>query len=157
MAIVIKPPSKLPKKTNQPIIFLAGSIEMGKAEDWQNRIAKHLKAQKAILLNPRRETWDASWKQSIDNPIFKGQVDWELDGLEMANLILVFLAPNTKSPISLLELGLFARSKKMIVCCPKQFWRSGNVQIICQRFDIPLVETMTGLIQKTEAWLAKQN
>jgi len=158
MAIEIKPPNDVPKDTNKPIVFLAGSIEMGTAEDWQHRISSHFSNHDIILLNPRREHWDSSWEQSIDNPLFKQQVDWELDGLEMANLILMFFAANTKSPISLLELGLCANRNNMIVCCPKAFWRSGNVQIICHRFAIPLVETIDDLIIQTEQWVkAQQN
>jgi hypothetical protein len=45
----------------------------------------------------------------------------------------------------LLELGLFARSGKMVVCCPEGFWRRGNVQIVCQSFEIQLVETLEEL------------
>jgi hypothetical protein len=50
----------------------------------------------------------------------------------------MYFDPNTKSPISLLELGLFASSKKLIVCCPDGFWRKGNVRIVCELYNIPL-------------------
>ena len=40
---VIKPPSPLTKNLkNQPKVFLAGSIEMGAAEDWQKTISNTL-------------------------------------------------------------------------------------------------------------------
>jgi hypothetical protein len=45
----------------------------------------------------------------------------------------------------LLELGLFARSGKMVVCCPGGYWRRGNVQIVCKRFGILLVDTLEEL------------
>ena len=36
---VIKPPKSISKNhQREKIVFLAGSIEMGKAEDWQNRV-----------------------------------------------------------------------------------------------------------------------
>jgi hypothetical protein len=67
---VIKPPA--PLLTTGPIMFLAGSIEMGVAEDWQSRVATALADRDELgLLNPRRGAWDASWEQSIDNPAFR--------------------------------------------------------------------------------------
>jgi hypothetical protein len=57
--------------------------------------------------------------------------------LEDADIILLYFDPNTKSPISLLELGLYARSKKLFVCCPDGFWRQGNVRVVCERYGVP--------------------
>jgi hypothetical protein len=91
-------------------------------------------------LNPRRDNWDSGWKQSKDNPKFKEQVEWELNAQEQADIISFYFAPNTKSPISLLEFGLFARSKKVIVCCSTGFWREGNVALVCERFGIAFCE-----------------
>lgn len=142
---VIKPPHSITTRyPGHPTIFLAGSIEMGSAEDWQTQL-EGLFADKApvTLLNPRRTEWDSSWTQDIENPQFYQQVSWELNALEKSDLIFMYFAPGTKSPISLLELGLFAHTGKMIVCCPEGFWRKGNVDIVCDRYGIPLFEDMT--------------
>lgn len=122
-------------------IFLAGSIEMGAAEDWQTRLTNELESYPIAIFNPRRDEWDSSWVQSITNPNFNYQVNWELDMLTASDIIFMYFSPETKSPISLLELGLFADSDKMIVVCPDGFWRKGNVEIVCDRFDIPLYNT----------------
>ena len=58
----------------------------------------------------------------------------------------MYFDPNTKSPISLLELGLFAQSKKLIVCCPEGFWRKGNVDIVCDRYNIPNYDSLEKLL-----------
>ena len=58
----------------------------------------------------------------------------------------MYFSPETKSPISLLELGLYATSGKMIVCCPDGFWRKGNVEIVCEKYEIPLYETLDDLL-----------
>lgn len=129
-----------PLKINSKSIFLAGSIEQDKATRWQDEVIEKLKQYNYTILNPRRKMWDASWEQRIDNPNFKEQVNWELDALGKADVILMYFDPNTKSPISLLELGLFAKSGKLVVCCPDGFWRKGNVDIVCQRFGIMQVE-----------------
>ena len=52
------------------------------------------------------------------DPQFSQQVNWELDALEVADWIVVYFDPDTQSPISMLELGLHAKSDKVIVCCP---------------------------------------
>lgn len=120
-------------------MFLAGSIEMGTAEDWQSKLRDELEEERDLtLLNPRRDAWDASWGQSIDNAMFREQVTWELDGLDRADVIALYLAPGSKSPISLLELGLHAREGKLVVLCPEGFWRRGNVEVVCERFGLEL-------------------
>jgi Nucleoside 2-deoxyribosyltransferase like len=128
-------------------VFLAGSIEMGTAERWQEEVVEALSGDgELVILNPRRADWDDSWEQRADDPRFSEQVNWELDMLEAADIVVMYLAPGTKSPVSLLELGLCARSGKLTVCCPPGFWRRGNVQIVCDRNRIPLFATMDELI-----------
>lgn len=58
----------------------------------------------------------------------------------------MYLAPATQSPVSLLELGLCARSGKLVVCCPAGFWRRGNVEMVCARHRIPLFDTLEDLL-----------
>ncbi|KAJ6459252.1 hypothetical protein C8R45DRAFT_1030887, partial [Mycena sanguinolenta] len=129
-------------------IFLAGSIEMGASEDWQTALTANLAHLPITIMNPRRDAWDGSWEQDISNLVFKQQVDWELDGQDRADIIAMFFHPGTKAPISLLELGLYAPSGKMVVCCPEGFYRRGNVQIVCDRFGIELVDTMEQLTER---------
>lgn len=139
-----------------PLVFLAGSIEMGTARPWQAELTQALSTFKGTLLNPRRLDWDSSWEQSKDNPEFVKQVTWELEALDNAHVIAMYFDPDTKSPISLLELGLHASRGNLIVCCPKDFWRKGNVDIVCARYDIPCCETFTEFVALvTKAILAK--
>lgn len=130
-------------------VFLAGSIEMGVAEKWQDRIVRELADTQGTLLNPRRDDWDSSWVQEATNPQFRQQVLWELDGLERADIVAFYFDPNTKSPITLLELGLQScAAKHIIVCCPTGFWRKGNVDIVCERYAFEQVSSLEELISK---------
>lgn len=135
-------------------IFLAGSIEMGVAEDWQKKLVNQLKDLDIVLMNPRRDDWDSSWIQSIDNPKFYEQVDWELRHIENSDIAVFYFDPATKSPITLMELGyrlgMYHRLSDMIVCCPTGFWRKGNVDIICHRAGIPVFETIDDIITQIE-------
>lgn len=142
---IIKPPVPIPSN-NRFKIFLAGSIEMGAAEDWQTKFTNEFKGLDIVFLNPRRDSWDISWEQTMENQEFRTQVEWELSGMDLADLIVMYLDPATKSPVSLLELGLFARSGKLAVCCPKGFWRRGNVEIVCKRYQVPFFEEIKDLV-----------
>jgi hypothetical protein len=145
MARVLKPPAPIVLDGHVPSVFLAGSIEMGQAEDWQARMAEALHDLDVIILNPRRDEWDASWDQSISNRQFREQVDWELEGLEKASLVAMYFAPATRAPVTLLELGLCARGGRLVVCCPESYWRRGNVEVVCARFGVPLLPTLETL------------
>lgn len=136
---ILKPPTVLAIDSSERVVFLAGSIEMGVAEDWQVKLTASLSH--VTVLNPRRDEWDASWRQSIDEPKFREQVEWELAGLERADVIAMWFVAETKSPITLLELGLHARGGKLIVGCPPGFWRRGNLEVVCARYGVPLHET----------------
>ena len=147
--VVIKAPEKL--TNGGTTVFLAGSIEMGKAIDWQTKIENELKEKLSgdkvvTLYNPRRDDWDSSWEQKIENDNFREQVEWELNALEKADKIVIYIDPKTTSPITLMELGLHANSNNMCVCCPEGFYRKGNVDIVCNKYDIPMVDDIDGLI-----------
>lgn len=131
-------------------VFLAGSIAQDKASLWQDTVVERLKEIDGTILNPRRSEWDSAWKQEIGNNVFREQVDWELDALTRADIILMFFDVHTQSPITLLELGLFAASKKLIVCCPEGFWRKGNVDIVCDRYQIEQVSSLEELINSVK-------
>src|SRR3954449_1899521 len=75
-------------------VFLAGSIEMGKAEQWQEAIVDALSdVGNLVVLNPRRDDWDDSWEQRADNPQFFEQVSWELDMLDAADIVVCTSRP----------------------------------------------------------------
>lgn len=142
---IIKSPDKL-ESSVYPTIFLGGSIEMGKAEDWQTRLITDLKDCECTIWNPRRDDWDASWEQDpTPGTKFFEQVDWELTAQEQADIIVYYFDPDTKAPITLLETGLF-KDSMAIVCCPDGFWRKGNIVMVCNRFNIELTETYDNLL-----------
>lgn len=141
--MIYKPPMNLCERDrSKQYVFLAGSIEMGRAIDWQAEMSEFFKSKDVGVFNPRRDDWDSTWEQKFENPQFYQQVNWELDALERCNMILLYLVPETMSPISLMELGIHSSSKHLYVVCPDGFWRKGNVDIICNRYDIPLFDNL---------------
>jgi hypothetical protein len=133
------------RETSLKDVFLAGSIEMDKAIDWQTKCEMGL-TDNFNVFNPRRESWDSSWKQEIGNLNFKEQVNWELDALEQADHIIMFFDGNTKSPISLLEFGLHAKSIKLLVVCENHFWRKGNIDVICEKYNIQQFQNLNQVL-----------
>lgn len=153
MARILKPPVPIALAEEEWSVFLAGSIEMGRAPNWQAAVERGLADMSLTILNPRRDEWDPSWEQSIGNPLFRGQVEWELEGLERASVVAMYFAPATQSPVMLLELGLLARSGKLVVCCPPGFWRRGNVEVVCARYGVTLVAELPELVQAVRGLL----
>lgn len=161
MIRVIKAPTPWMKEDVREVtIFLAGSIEMGAAVDWQTEVTNELTMRQdasyknnvtwlrpITILNPRRDDWNSAWTQSIKNPQFNQQVTWELESLERADFIYMHFDPKTKSPITLLELGMCAPMKheKLIINCPDKFWRKGNVEIMAAKYGCTMVNDFAAL------------
>lgn len=59
--------------------------------------------------------------------------------MEKADLILMNIIGTSKSPITLLEMGIHSKENKLIVFCPDNFYRFDNVKITCERYGIPLI------------------
>lgn len=139
----IYPPNKVPYPHTEKMVFLAGSIEMGAAPDWQKEVIEKLSDTNITFLNPRRTDWDSSWKQDPKEGPFREQVIWELTSIARSNVVFFYFAPGTISPISLLELGLcVGGEREILVCCPPEYSRYGNVKITCEIADVPVYETL---------------
>lgn len=126
-----------------PRIFLAGSIDNGKAINWQPIVEERLADFPVTIFNPRRNEWNPDLIQDISDPVFNHQVNWELDHIEEAEILFVNFDPNGPAPITLMELGHAKSSQKVIVCCPDGYWRKGNVQIMCHRKNFVLFDDLT--------------
>jgi hypothetical protein len=118
-------------------IFLAGSIDNGTAEEWQKTLIKRLNKTSDLIgvdyevYNPRRDYWD---KDCAGDELVR-QIEWELNRLEMCDIIFLCFAPDSLSPISLLELGLH-KSDNIVVYCPKEFYRYTNVEVTCDFYNV---------------------
>lgn len=139
---------ELIQETEGKLIFLAGTIDMGNSVNWQEETTKFFANKTCTILNPRRDEWDSSWKQEADNQQFSEQVNWELDAMEKSDIIIMNFLPGSQSPVTMLEFGLHAADGKLKVCCPNEFWRSGNIHIVCKRNNIPLYKSMTELLKE---------
>lgn len=153
MAIEIKAPNDFSHINKHRTIFLGGVIDQGLAPNWQKAIVDALKPYDDLfILNPRRDVWDSTWVQSINNPQFREQVEWELDAQDNSDLLIYVFAPDeesaktSKAPVTLMELGLYIDCQVLVVC-PPGYYRKGNVDIVCQRHRIEVFESLDDLIE----------
>jgi len=149
--VEIKAPNNYKQTHMKYSIFLGGTIDMGNSFNWQKQFKEHLEKQSQfedywMILNPRRDDWDSSWIQHIDNPQFNEQVTWESEALEDADLRVFVFLPDSKSPITLMELGA-SKDKPNVVYCPFEYYRSGNVYIFCKRHNIPMYTDWENFLQ----------
>lgn len=147
----IMAPSPLPPpRHGQTLIFLAGSAATTSSTPWRtaliHNLSRHFTTPQPItILNPHRSDWDSTWIESPAFAPFAEQVSWELNAQELADIIAFYFDPDTQAPISLLELGLFVRSGKCVVCCPERYWKWGHVALVCERWGVEVVGTLAEL------------
>ncbi|KAI1490888.1 hypothetical protein F5X96DRAFT_512605 [Biscogniauxia mediterranea] len=123
-------------------IFLAGTTSKTDDRDWRAVLSEALADLPVTILNPYRPDWDSSWREDVAFGPFREQTEWELDMQEVADIVVVYFHPATQAPVSLLEFGLCARSGKSVVVCPEGYWKRGNVQVVCQRYGVEMLESM---------------
>jgi len=136
-------------------IFLGGSIDQGAVWDWQKNLVTALNDYRVILYNPRRDNWDKNWKQDLDNSEFVAQVTWEQHYLKVADYRVFVMTAESKSPITLLELGQYI-NKPGIVLCEPGFYRKANVEITAHLNGMPVVDSMDELIQHLKVVIAEK-
>lgn len=141
--MILKPTTPVfAAKDTSKTVFLAGSINNGQSLNWQEPLSQEIirEVQGSWVFNPRRDDWDASWKQSFHNKVFRKQVEWEIHHLNKAETVFFyFAAKGGMSPISLYELGyLVGTKKKVIVYSEKEYPRLGNLEVYfaLKHFDL---------------------
>jgi hypothetical protein len=140
---VIKAPDR-PHITGLRSIFLAGTTSR---DDWREPFTAALSHLPVTVFNPLRLDWDRSWIEHPSFEPFREQVEWELDMQHSADLVAIYFGSGTDAPISLLELGLHARTGKVVVACDKDYRKAGNVQILCNKYGIDMVDDRDGLAE----------
>jgi hypothetical protein len=148
MSKIYKPPCPLSQVSESRTIFLAGSIEQGAAMEWQKYVELILDDVRDLaILNPRRDEWDETWVQSISNTNFREQVEWELEGIKKADHVCFCFDPDTKAPVTLLELGICTCKDPTTihVYCPNGYWRKGNVDVVCEQYGFNKLHTLPDL------------
>ena len=67
-SLTITSPNPLPAADGRPRVFLAGSIDNGRASNWQAEVSAALANAGVVLLNPRRADWNPAWQADAEEP-----------------------------------------------------------------------------------------
>jgi hypothetical protein len=145
-------------------VFLAGSIT-----PWREQIIPKLDKPNTLVCNPMRSDWN--FPEDSRNNDFRKQIGWELEYITKSNIVVFYFDPSTQSPISLLELGStlsqytcltsetpkihLKRIYEILVCCPKGYWKKGNVDITCEAHGFKVIETFDELLTEVDALTKK--
>ncbi len=153
--IEIKAPYRPNELSYKFSIFLAGSIDMGSAKDWQSEVAEALTNYRITIYNPRRDHWDCSLEQNIKNPQFREQVTWEQHYLAESDIRIFVFTDNSKAPITFFELGLFI-NKPNLICVEDGFYRKANIDITATLYGKPVYNTIEDMINHLKTLLDEQ-
>lgn len=143
-------------------VFLGGGISG--CSDWQKQVVEMIRAENIalvntedlsdldiVLINPRRANFP------INDPTAAAeQIKWEHDYLMRADAILFWFAPETLCPITLFELGTFARTNVPIfVGADPKYQRRQDVQIQMSlyREDVEVVDSLESLVSQVKKWI----
>lgn len=139
---------KLPlKEQDKKYYFLAGSIDYHLAGNWREKVISEMESQ-VHFFDPTRIEYN-----EFNNFQMKEHIKWELNALDLSDKILLNFLPNAKSPISLVELGLYVKTSKLIVVCPNQFYQKRYVYTICEKYNTPCFNDLDKAIK----YLRKDN
>ena len=151
MTITIKPPSRIRPDPNQESVFLAGAIDNGTARDWRSELMEYFDGDDRynglVFYNPLADNWDPNLQMSITCERFEQQVNWELDMLRNAFLVVFFFPAESVAPISLFELGFVCdEPDRVMVVAEEGYWRRGNLEVICNRQGIVLGKDLVDMV-----------
>ncbi|KAH6953758.1 hypothetical protein BKA56DRAFT_638360 [Ilyonectria sp. MPI-CAGE-AT-0026] len=139
-AQVVNSPAR-PEWDHRLSIFLAGTTSATGEPDWRRRLIYSLGSHAVTILNPSRNDWDRTWTEDFSDARWVDQVQWELDMLEAADIIVILFHGVTLAPISLAELGMSAKSGRAIACALDGYKKKGYVEAMCRKYECTFVRS----------------
>ncbi|SEC82566.1 Nucleoside 2-deoxyribosyltransferase like [Tenacibaculum sp. MAR_2009_124] len=140
--MVYKSDKNLPQKSNsKKLVFLAGSLSIDKIDNWRNTLVNSYSTN-FDFIDPTNDNYVL-----LNTSQMEKHINWELEGLELSDIIFMNLLPESKSPISMVELGLYAKSNKLIICCPEIFYQYRYIKTIAKKYNAALFTELEKGIQ----------
>ncbi|MBY0422575.1 MAG: nucleoside 2-deoxyribosyltransferase domain-containing protein [Parvularculaceae bacterium] len=141
-------PSAIPDDAPRPWVFLSGPIDRGLfGGGWRARVARALADREGLLIDLTRRDWAGHWDTDDSAEPFRSQVLWELAALERADRILCCFTTSSPAPVSLLEFGLYAKSGRLDVVCPRRYRNAGHVRLVAQAAGAALYDDLASWIE----------
>lgn len=144
-------------------ILLAGSssLEQGGTYDWQNKFIQGLVALtdptpgsktgimmfsklSYLVIDPR--SYASNQEPTVDNPEFVQAESYFLDMIDQVDAIFLNFLKKSTAVTGVFDLGYLIRSGKTVVRCPDEYFMSGMVNFLCQRYNVPLLPGRQGTV-----------
>lgn len=109
-------------------IFLGGSTAKG---DWQREVINRLADTTATVINTSRPDWDVKAPTPF---AVVDHIEWEMDWLNRAPIVFIYIPKDAKSPTVLLELGIAITrypNLKTVVCIEEGYSHFNNAVCAC--------------------------
>lgn len=121
-------------------IFLAGSMAKEPEVNWRQTVIDNLE-ENYHFLDPTNSNHN-----SLSDAEMHEHVMWEFEGMRIADYILINFISDSLSPISLVELGLHTATDKLIVVCPKEFYKWSYIETLCKEHNTPIFNRLEEVI-----------
>ncbi|GAA3594258.1 nucleoside 2-deoxyribosyltransferase domain-containing protein [Flavivirga amylovorans] len=125
------------KEKHKNYIFLAGSIDLNLPSNWRKEVIDIIGA-KAHFLDPTIINHN-----ELNDSQMKNHIHWELDALHLADKVFLNFLPSSKSPISLIELGMYIKTSKLVVVCPNEFYQSRYIKTLCNKYKVSVFNSLS--------------
>ncbi|MFT6981845.1 MAG: hypothetical protein ACJAUD_000612 [Crocinitomicaceae bacterium] len=122
------------KQKDKQIVFLAGSVATDSDNNWRHDIINKWGDEYHFFdpVNPNHA--------NLNDKDMRAHIKWELDALKSSDYIFLNLLPTSTSPISLVEMGLYVSTKKLIVICPTEFYKWRYIDVLCKEYNTPIFQ-----------------
>lgn len=131
------------KEGNKEYLFLAGSMDLERGSTWRSFLIMKLSDNENFhFLDPTNKNHDI-----LTDGEMEAHVGWELQAMKMSDRIVLNFLTDSLSPISLIELGMYVASNKMVVVCPLEFYKRKYIETLCNTYQTPIVSSLDEVIE----------
>ena len=100
--------------------------------NWRDVVADYYQ-EEYHLIDPTNPGHD-----NLSDKAMREHIKWEFLGLKQADYIILNFLSDALSPISLVELGMYVMTNKLIVVCPKDFYKWRYIDTLCKEYNTPI-------------------
>jgi hypothetical protein len=156
--MVVQPPRCMRSGPDRSVILI-GSEDNGEWKPWKDTIVSRLEDKTSdegfnlVVFDPERKEWETNWQHMTEGSRYKSQVRWELEHMEEVDVVVLYLGKGISSSMAMMELGLLARTNRLVLFCPDDEFGSKNVKIFCERYEVTRVEKLDALLAEVEGRL----
>ncbi|MDG1333826.1 MAG: nucleoside 2-deoxyribosyltransferase domain-containing protein [Crocinitomicaceae bacterium] len=139
--MIFRPPndiSQIPQ--DRASVFLAGSMATTRKNNWRQTATRTFQAAYHFFdpTNPRHN--------NLNDEEMRNHIKWELEAMKLSDIIILNFLPDSLSPISLVEIGMYISSNKLVVVCPKEFYKWRYIDTLCNEYNTPIFNQLEDVL-----------